>query len=60
MEIAVLNYATGEVGIYTNIPNEWQAEDICHYLYDELGLNEDETAFMTGDDINIEIKKRRA
>lgn len=60
MEIAVLNYATGEVGIYTNIPNEWQVEDVCNYLYNELGLNEDETAFMIGDDINIEFKKRRA
>lgn len=59
MEIAVLNYSTGEVGIYTNIPNEWQTEDICHYLYDELGLNDDETAFMVTDKITIDFRKRR-
>lgn len=60
MEIAVLNYSTGEVGIYTNIPNEWQTEDICNYLYNELGLDEDATAFMIAEDISINYKKRRA
>lgn len=42
MEIAVLNYACGEVEIYTNIPDEWEAEEIADYLHNELGLDEDD------------------
>lgn len=60
MQIAVLNYSTNEVGIYTNIPNGWETEDICNYLYNELGLNEDTTAFMVAEeDITIDYRKRR-
>lgn len=59
MEIAVLNYAAGSVDIYVNIPDEWEAGEIADYLHNELGLNEDETAFMTADDININYHKRR-
>lgn len=60
MEIAVLNYSTGEVDIYINIPKEWETEDICNYLYNELGLNEDATAFMVAEEITIDYRKRRA
>lgn len=60
MEIAVLDYLTGSITIYVNIPTDWQTEDICNYLYNELGLNEDATAFMVAEDITIDYKKRRA
>lgn len=59
MEIAVLNYSTGDVEIYVNIPEDWQTEDICNYLYNDLGLNEDTTAFMVANDIDIKYHKRR-
>ena len=59
MEIAVLNYTCGEVEIYTNLPDEWEAEEIANYLHDELGLDEDSTVFMAAQGINIEFHKRR-
>lgn len=59
MEIAVLNYACGEVEIYTNLPDEWETGEIADYLYNELGLDEDSTAFMAADDINIQFHKNK-
>lgn len=59
MEIAVLNYACAEVEIYTNLPDEWDCREIADYLYNEIGLDEDNTAFMIADDINIQFHKNK-
>lgn len=52
MYIAIMNYATGEVTIINNCPDDWEEEQITEYLYGENGLNlrESDIYYMAGDD----------
>ena len=53
MELVVMNYATASVTKYTNLPNEWEAEQIEEYLFKTLGLRENDIYYMVGDSIPV-------
>lgn len=53
MELVVMNYATASVTKYTNLPNEWESEEIENYLFKTLDLNESDIYYMVGDFIPV-------
>lgn len=58
MDIAILNYSTGEVTLIGNCPDSWEEEQIEEYIYGKDGLNlrESDTYYMCGD-ISLVSKK---
>lgn len=52
-----MNYATSEVTIINNCPDDWEEEQINDYLYGEDGLNlrESDVYYMSG---NISLNKK--
>ncbi len=60
MELVVMNYATLSVTKYTNLPDEWDSEEIEEYLYNTLDLSESDTYYMAGSSISVNEKEFRA
>lgn len=58
MQIAIMNYATSEVTIVNNVPDDWEEGQITAYLYDKDGLNlrDSDVYYMVGDSINLTVK----
>ena len=54
MELVVMNYATASVTKYTNLPDEWEEEQIEEYLYKTLNLRESDIYYMAGDSIQVD------
>ena len=53
MELVIMNYATGSVTKYTNLPDEWEEEQIEEYLYKTLKFRESDIYYMVGDSIPV-------
>ncbi len=53
-----MNYATSEVTVINNVPDDWEEEQILEYLYGKAGLNlrESDTFYMAGDVISLSEK----
>ena len=48
-----MNYAAASVTKYTNLPDEWEEEQIEEYLYKTLNLRESDIYYMAGDSIQV-------
>jgi hypothetical protein len=53
MELVVMNYAAASVTKYTNLPDEWETEQIEEYLFKTLNLREIDIYYMVGDSIPV-------
>ena len=54
MELVVMNYAAASVTKYTNLPDEWETEQVEEYLFKTLNLRERDICYMVGDSIQVD------
>ncbi len=55
-----MDYATSEVTKYTNLPDEWESEQIEEYLFKTLDLNESDIHYMASDVIPVSEEEYHA
>ena len=55
-----MDYATASVTKYTNLPSDWEAEQIEEYLYKTLKLRNGDIYYMVGDSIPVKEEKYHA
>ncbi len=51
MKLIILNYNTGDVDVIRDLPDD--IDNLSFFIETTLGYNEDEIAWMTGNDDNV-------
>lgn len=54
-----MNYATVSVTKYTNLPDEWETEQVEEYLFKTLNLRDSDIYYMVGGSISVNEEKYR-